>query len=738
MSQSRGPFRVVFRLLFVLVSGLCSQSVLAQEAQIHYEKTDASAKKRKQLPNILFVVMDDVGVDQMKLYGYGANPPAQTPTIDALASKGVVFANAWAMPDCSPSRATFWEGRYPMRTQVLYPIQPPDLANSQVSPDEVTVPELLRKRGYISGLFGKMHLSGSSQDPANNPLGNEVYRKLGFDHFEGYLEGSPLSIDTTAGGAGAPGDYPCGFIPNQTIAPTVGADQGACYTADLSCEYLNRSLAMPTPGRTCMERGGILDPGQTCQPNVPSNLKFQTQNGYYTANVVINDVNGSTINLPPQNSTGRVYRSVFEANRAIEWIKQQQQTPTRPWMATVGFSSAHSPWHNVPSSLLPAGSVNTDGFNCVGNASDQRTLMKQMIEGMDHEFGRLLVETGLATRRNDGSLQYHPERSNTVIVVLGDNGSYLTVVNNPFDPTRSKGTPYQTGVWVPLVIAGANVVKPGRTVSAMVNAIDLFQLFAEIARIDPKRYLPKGRPLDAKPMLAYLTHAKQKQIRTTNFTQTGNNIRSSVAPPSPCVVAAANVCTSFFPTKAICEKNNGTWWGPGATASGVVPQQNCCGVNSYQASQGQQTFEISAMMSNAIRNNNYKLVRTVTENCASPSNPITSDELYHINEARPVPLLDTADRNLLANGSQSLNKIQQTQYRRLSREMTKLLSTYKPCSGDGNLDAIVDQKDVDGWKTYSVLNNGQSSWFDFNFDGLTNDADLSIIYQNWQRRCPQK
>ena len=98
-----------------------------------------------------------------------------------------------------------------MRTQVLNPIQPPDLANSQVSPDEVTVPELLRKKGYINGLLGKMHLSGSSQDSANNPLGNEVYRKLGFDHFEVYLEGAPLSIDTTAGGVGSSGDYLCGF-----------------------------------------------------------------------------------------------------------------------------------------------------------------------------------------------------------------------------------------------------------------------------------------------------------------------------------------------------------------------------------------------------------------------------------------------------------------------------------------------------------------------------------------------
>ena len=737
LQVSRDLTRALLGILLVFGSPFCTSSVKAEEVREYSTSTERLVDSRKQPPNILFVVMDDVGVDQINLYGYGANPPAQTPTLDTIASKGIIFSNTWAMPDCSPSRATIWEGRYPMRTQVLYPIQPPDLANSTVSPDEVTVPELLRKKGYISGLFGKGHLSGSSLDSANNPLGNEVYRKLGFDHFEGYLEGSPLSIDTTAGGVGNPGEYQCGFVPNKTSNPIKGADFGACYTNDGNCEFLTGATTS-TPGRTCMEKGGILDPEKSCQPTAPSNLNFTTQNGYYTANVVINDVNGNTINLPPQNPAGRVYRSILEADRAIAWIKEQQRTPSRPWMATVGFSAAHSPWHNVPATLLPAGSLETDGFNCVDDARDQRTLMKQMIEGMDHEFGRLLVETGIATRRNDGTLQYHPEKSNTVIVVLGDNGSYLTVVNDPFDPSRSKGTPYQTGVWVPLVISGANVVAPGRKVKAMVNAIDLFQLFSEIAGVNPRKYVPKGRPLDAQPMLGYLTKPQQKQIRNSNFTQTGVNIRSSLAPPSPCVVAAANVCTSFFPTKAVCEKNNGVWWGPGATASGVVPQQNCCGVNSYRTSQGQQPFEISAMLSSAMRINDYKLVRTLTENCSAPSSPVTSDELYLVDEAQPTPLLDTASRNLLANGVQSLNKVERRQYNKLSHEMTALLSTYKPCPGDGNLDAVVNQKDVDGWKTYSVLNGGQSSWFDFNFDGITDNKDLDIIYQNWQRRCPQK
>jgi hypothetical protein len=46
-------------------------------------------------------------------------------------------------------------------------------------------------------------------------------------------------------------------------------------------------------------------------------------------------------------------------------------------------------------------------------------------------------------------------------------------------------------VWIPLVISGAKVVAPEREVKAMVNAIDLFQLFSEIAGVDPRKYVPK-------------------------------------------------------------------------------------------------------------------------------------------------------------------------------------------------------------------------------------------------------
>ena len=61
-------------------------------------------------PNILFVIMDDVGIDQMKLFGYGGRgvgplAPPRTPTLDEIAESGVLFRNTWASPECSPSRS---------------------------------------------------------------------------------------------------------------------------------------------------------------------------------------------------------------------------------------------------------------------------------------------------------------------------------------------------------------------------------------------------------------------------------------------------------------------------------------------------------------------------------------------------------------------------------------------------------------------------------------------------------
>ena len=67
--------------------------------------------------NILVLLTDDQGIDQVAAYGEHPNPPA-TPRIDALADQGVLFRNAWAYPTCSPARAALLTGRLGRRTGV--------------------------------------------------------------------------------------------------------------------------------------------------------------------------------------------------------------------------------------------------------------------------------------------------------------------------------------------------------------------------------------------------------------------------------------------------------------------------------------------------------------------------------------------------------------------------------------------------------------------------------------------
>src|SRR5688572_14172034 len=74
-----------------------------------------------QLPNILVVLVDDMGVDQVGCYAqnYAAlQEQPCTPNIDALAANGVRFTNAWANPVCSPTRAALQTGRPASRTGV--------------------------------------------------------------------------------------------------------------------------------------------------------------------------------------------------------------------------------------------------------------------------------------------------------------------------------------------------------------------------------------------------------------------------------------------------------------------------------------------------------------------------------------------------------------------------------------------------------------------------------------------
>lgn len=711
----------------VVVAGRAGEGIAAEAKE---------PQPQGSTPNILFFILDDVGIDQFRSFGYGGLTPPRTPSIDAIAKAGVRFRNAWSMPECSPSRAMFFEGRYPFRTNIGTAILALDLANSQVSPYETTTPKILRNRGYESGLFGKFHLTGSSLNPANNPLGDQAVFALGWDYFAGWEDGAPRTIDSTAGGVAPTGTYRCGFVPSKAENASTGADTGACYVPNVGCTVLTKSAAIPTPGRTCMERGGIFVPNAVCQSTPPSNLTFDQHNGYYVGQLVFNRPDGSVEVVPPSDPRSRGYRTIIESDQAIDWIKTR--AAGAPWMATVSYSSAHAPYQQPPTALLPAASAPTGGFNCEA-LPQQRVLQNQMIESMDAEIGRILVETGLATREPDGTLNYRPEETNTMVVLVGDNGTYYPGVKAPFNFQRSKGSVYQTGVSVPLLVAGPLVRQPGRAVEHMVNVADIFQLFGEIAGLDVHKLVPRSRPLDSVAMLPYLLNPEQPSLRKTNFTQQFDNIKASGQVASPCVLAALNTCLQVFPQRQLCQTEGGTWYGPNG-AAGAEGLTSCCAVNKYLLSTGQPVAKILPTTQTAIRDDTFKLVKKETPEYNAQTDKCelnVATEFYRINQDAPVPRLDNEDRNLLGPDSPPLNQRQSLVFASLSRQMEALLASDSPCPGDGNQDGRVNELDFDEWWRWSTVNGGRSSWFDFNYDGFTNSLDLDIISQRFGRRCPR-
>jgi hypothetical protein len=675
--------------------------------------------------------MDDMGIDQWALFGYGGGTPAAMPNITSIAQAGIKFHNLWSMPACSNGRAALFTGRYPFRTHVFTALGDNDLANFMVNPNETTLPKLLKQRGYKSALFGKFHLGIQS----NNPYGYGMVHALGFDYFNGWLDatGDPSSIDQTAGGVSPAGTWSCGFVRDASHG---GADVGACYAGNGTCQVISKSGA-EAPGRVCLDGGGIFDPNQSCTLPFPGYIDFATLSAHYVSPLVINNEDGSVQQVAPTDLRARTYRGTEPVDAAITWINQQPAG--QPWVASVAFATAHTPVQQPPQSLLPIGEPDGSNLDCSSQV-DQRILTNQMEEALDTEVGRLLVATGLASRGTGGELIYHPKQTNTVIVFVSDNGSLGSVVKLPFDGSRSKSTVYQTGVWNPAIVAGPQVIQPGREVKAMVNIVDLYQLFGELAGIDVHKSV--ARTVDSVSMLPYLVNPSRPSIRKSNFTEIGTNLHAGGEINGPCQYNTTT-CTQIAPTKSVCEDNGGIWWGAGATdpSTAGIPSgglQLCCDVAVWEADHAQTiSTDIYPLEAFAVRNNTYKLVINDYESYDTTSNSCVATsvkEFYQINEKVPLPKLDTANANLLATGNK-LTSQQQKNYDSLNTQFATLLASQPACPGDINLDGTVDYFDVADWEFFQGLSVGTSSWADLNLDGLTDGTDLSIILQN-QGSCP--
>lgn len=691
-------------------------------------------------PNILFIILDDVGIDQMRLFGFGGTPAAQLPNIARIAAHGVKFTNVWAMPECSPSRAAFFTGRYPIRTGVTSAIVNNHLPQEYLSQFEATLPRVLAKAGYRSAMMGKYHL-GNEKDPA----GNCAPATRGWNTFVGNMTAGPPSIDKTAGGGDPQGRQFCGYF--QTSAP------GACYRrvgGVTTCQPITAGNADPqtSPSRTCLQRGGLFRPNTLCGARVPTSADFSTNNAYYVWPRIAVQGPQSPLYLPNESCdavTSRTYMTEAQSNNGAFWWNQQ----SGPRMLTVSYNTMHTPFQKAPTDLVP--DPNDQQALCSA-LTPSRQLLNNMLEAADVEIGRMLAAMGLGTLAPNGRMLASLNLGNTILVIVGDNGSYGSTVRllDGFNANRSKATVYQTGVWVPLIVAGAGVTSPGRSVDNLVNITDLFQFFGDVAGLKVKEIVPPSHQLDSKPLIPYLTSPAAQPVRETSFTQVAAGKFTPV--PSerswPCVLG--NLCndTLLF-SKNLCDDNGGVWYGPGATKQ----ETSCCAVAA--ANSGTTINPISQL---AVRNKRYKLAQVERTDCSAPLPPNARnkpfpwaeyqtkvrEEFYDLKKTASNPIgIDNEDDDFLKDCPEGqdakgcLPRRLHESYAELAKALNKTKDSAKPqqicrSKGDGNLDLRVNQADLDGWAAFKGKG---PSVYDINMDAQTDDEDRKIIKANLGLDC---
>ena len=148
----------------------------AQEAAVT-EKLAALKERTGKRPNIVWIIVDDMGYGDPGCYGGGAVAGAATPHKDALARDGLKLTSCYSQQTCTPTRSAILTGRLPVRTGLTRPILAGDKVTKNPWADEVSLATLLGDAGYATVLTGKWHVGEAEGMRPHD---------VGFDEFYGF------------------------------------------------------------------------------------------------------------------------------------------------------------------------------------------------------------------------------------------------------------------------------------------------------------------------------------------------------------------------------------------------------------------------------------------------------------------------------------------------------------------------------------------------------------------------
>jgi arylsulfatase A len=406
------------------------------------KKTQAEEAK-KDLPNIIVFYVDDLGYGDLSCYGAQG---VTTPNIDKLAKEGIRFTDAHSTAaTCTPSRYSLLTGRYAFRNNAA--ILPGD-APLLIQPGSKTIPDMLRKAGYKTGVVGKWHLG----------LGN------GKIDWNGDVKPGPLEIGF---------DYSFLLPSTGDRVPSVYLENYRVVNLSDKDEPIQVDYEMKLSGYP----NGLDNPEALRQKADPQH-----------SNTIVNGI--SRIGYMSGGESALWVDEDFPkvlTGKAVDFIKSSKD---KPFFLYFSFHDIHVPRlpHNDfigKSTMGPRGDVIVQMDWVTGE------VIKKLKElGIDKNT-LIIFTSDNGPVLNDGYSDQAEE-------LLGD--------HKPAGPFRGgKYSAYEAGTRVPMIVYWPGKTTQG-TSNALVSQVDFYASFADLT----KQSLEKDEAIDSKSILpALLNHQQQ-------------------------------------------------------------------------------------------------------------------------------------------------------------------------------------------------------------------------------------
>jgi arylsulfatase A-like enzyme len=387
------------------------------------QRNETKKADENTLPNIIIIYLDDLGYGDLGAYGA---TEISTPNMDRLAKEGMKFTNAYSTSaTCTPSRYALLTGIYPWRNDNAKIL--PGTAPLLIETDQMTMPKMLKTKGYTTGIVGKWHLGLGDGNVDWNQHISPGPNELGFEY--AYI-----------------------MAATQDRVPTVYIEDGIVVGLEredpIYVDYDNNFEGEPT-GR-----------------DNPELLKMMWHHGH----------NSSIVNGIPRigyMKGGENAKWVDEdmadqfLHKSQNFIREKSKVD-KPFFLYYAMQQPHVPRTPHPrfegkSGMGPRGDVILEADWCIGE------LMKTLEEEGLLENTLVIFSSDNGPVLNDGYFDDAVEK-------LGN--------HKPWGPLRGgKYSLFEAGTRVPFIVHWKGIVQPGES-DALVSQLDLMNSFAKLVGSD--------------------------------------------------------------------------------------------------------------------------------------------------------------------------------------------------------------------------------------------------------------